>query len=100
MSLSERIVHNNRTFREANEKIRSRADDLRTRLERFPFLCECPQPDCTDIIFLTRAEYSSVREDDTQYFTKPGHEEAEAPVGAVVRREVDYVVVEKQDEAD
>jgi hypothetical protein len=41
-SVRERIVRNNYTFREANEKIRARADEYDAPIERIPFLCECP----------------------------------------------------------
>jgi hypothetical protein len=94
-SVNEQIVRNNRTFRAANEKIRARADDLDAPLERVPFLCECPQPDCTEIVQLTLSEYSRVRADGRHFFTRAGHEVAEEPVGEVVSRETGYVIVEK-----
>jgi hypothetical protein len=94
-SVRERIERNNRTFRQANEKIRARADELNAPLERIPFLCECPRPSCTEIVFMTLREYTDVRADDTHFLTKAGHEEAERPVGSVVSRKDGYVVVEK-----
>jgi hypothetical protein len=91
----ERIVQNNLTFREANEQIRARAEEYDAPLERIPFLCECPRPDCVQIVRLTIPEYSAVRAEPTHFFTAPGHEEAEAPVGRVVAEQEGYVVVEK-----
>jgi hypothetical protein len=91
----ERIVKNNYTFREANEQIRAKANEYDAPIERIPFLCECPTPDCTEILRLSLSEYAGIRANPDHFFTVPGHEEADAPVGHVVSRENDYVVVEK-----
>jgi hypothetical protein len=50
------------------------------------------------VLRLTLAEYSYVRTDPAHFFTAPGHEQADAPVGHVVSRESGYVVVEKDEE--
>lgn len=94
-SVVERIARNNQTFREANEKIRERVDVLHPPTDRIPFLCECPTEDCTEVVRLTLDEYANVRADADHYLTKPGHEDAERPVGEVVARKNGYVVVEK-----
>jgi hypothetical protein len=94
--VEERIAKNNLTFREANETIRARADEYRAPLERIPFLCECADPGCTAIVRLSLDEYSAVRADDRHFFTVAGHEEAEEPLGEVVAREGEYVIVEKE----
>jgi hypothetical protein len=91
----ERIVNNNLTFRQANERIRAKAEEYDAPLEHIPFLCECPRPDCVEIVRLTIPEYAAVRASPTHFFTAPGHELAEEPVGRVVGREDGYVVVEK-----
>jgi hypothetical protein len=94
-SVRERIVRNNYTFREANEQIRTKADEYNAPIERIPFLCECPVPACTEVLRLTLAEYADVRANPAHFFTAPGHEQADAAVGHVVSRGSDYVVVEK-----
>jgi hypothetical protein len=94
----ERIVKNNYTFREANEQIRAKADEYKAPIERIPFLCECPTPDCTEILRLSLSEYRDIRANPDHFFTVPGHEEADAPVGHVVSRENDYVVVKKDED--
>lgn len=91
----ERIVKNNYTFREANERIRARADEYDAPIERIPFLCECPVPACVEVLRLTLAEYGDVRANPAHFFTAPGHEQADAAVARVVARENGYVVVEK-----
>jgi hypothetical protein len=93
--VQERIANNNLTFREANEKIRSKADEYDAPLERIPFLCECPLPGCLQIVRLTLDEYSGVRANPRYFLTVPGHEQAERPLGRVVSRQDGYVVVEK-----
>jgi hypothetical protein len=94
-NVRERIVRNNYTFKDANEQIRAKADEYDVSIERIPFLCECPMPACTQVLRLTLAEYAEVRMNPAQFFTVPGHEEADAAVGHVVSRENGYVVVEK-----
>ena len=97
-SVRERIVENNYTFREANEQIRAKADEYDAPVERVPFLCECPVPSCTEILRLTLAEYEDVRANPRRFFTAPGYEQADAAVAHVVSREIDYVIVEKDEQ--
>jgi hypothetical protein len=92
---AERIKQNNATFREANERINTRAQELGVDLERIPFICECPVEDCVEILHLTPAQYSDVRGNPDWYMTADGHESAERPVGEVVARHDGYVVIEK-----
>ena len=92
---TERIEHNNKVFREANERIRDAVRQYDHELERIPFICECPVEACAEIVRLTPEEYSDVRDDPNRFMTAVGHEEAEAPVGSVVARNDGYVVVEK-----
>jgi hypothetical protein len=96
----ERIARNNAIFRAANEKIREKSIELHDPVERIPFLCECPREDCSTIVLLTPAEYEAVRRDGTHFFTTPGHEEAERPLGEVVSRREGYVIVQKDVETD
>jgi hypothetical protein len=95
MDLEERIVKNNATFREANEKIRAKVNAYRPEMEQIPFLCECPRLDCVEIVRLTLDEYAALRAEGNHFMTANGHEEYERPVGEVVSRGDRYVVVEK-----
>lgn len=94
----QRIVKNNRTFREANERIRERAEEYDAPLERIPFLCECPQAACVQIVRLTRSEYGAVRANPRHFFTAPGHETAERGVARVVNHQDAFTIVEKDPE--
>jgi hypothetical protein len=91
----ERIVQNNVTFRAANERIRAKAAEYDEPMERIPFLCECPDLDCTTIVRMIPSDYEAVRVNSNHFFTVSGHEKAEEPLGEVVAREDGYVVVEK-----
>jgi hypothetical protein len=94
-----RIVKNNHTFRDANERIRERAEEYDAPLERIPFLCECPQADCVQIVRLTLSEYAAVRANPRHFFTAPGHEAAERGVARVVNHHDAFTIVEKAREA-
>jgi hypothetical protein len=91
-----KIARNNATFRDANDEIETAAvdqglDDGR----RVPFLCECSDGRCTEVIHLTLEEYRHVRSEPRWFAHATGHEE-ELP-GAVrpLERRDGYVLVEK-----
>jgi hypothetical protein len=90
-----RIAKNNVAFREANDKIRDRANEYSPDMERIPFLCECPRTDCVEIVRLTLDEYGELRSDSSLFMTAVGHETAEEPLGEVVSRLEGYVIVAK-----
>jgi hypothetical protein len=92
----QRIVENNNLFREANERIRATSDGYDHPVEPIPFLCECAKEDCTTIVRLTAKEYADIRGNGQRYFTAPGHERHDEPVGLVVSRRESYIVVEKR----
>jgi hypothetical protein len=95
---AERIKANNERFKQANESIRHRADAVGADMAQVPFLCECPLEDCVEILQLTRAQYTAVRENPHWFMTAVGHEEAEKPVAEVVSHNDGYVVVQKDDD--
>jgi hypothetical protein len=90
-----RIQRNNRVFRGANEQIKAAAETYEHDLQQIPFLCECPVEDCVEVVRLTEDDYRAVRANSRYFFTAPGHEQAERPVGRVVAHRDGYVVVEK-----
>jgi hypothetical protein len=91
----ERIRTNNDRFRGANEAIHEQAERLGAEMDQLPFLCECPNEDCVEILRLTRDEYTDIRKDENRYMTAVGHEDREKPVGEVVERTEKYVVIVK-----
>src|SRR5215210_7040067 len=95
---AERVAKNDAAFRDANEQIQARAEELGAPT-RIPFLCECAREDCTEIIWLTPSEYEAVRADSRHFFKVPGHERYAGPTVDVIREEDGYIVVEKQGHA-
>jgi hypothetical protein len=91
---ADRIVRNNRLFREANERISGAARDYAVD-GLLPFICECAEPSCTRVTQLSSAEYGAVRADADRFFVVPGHERAEAGRARVVETYDRYLVVEK-----
>jgi hypothetical protein len=68
-----RVARNDARFRESNEAIERTA-------ERFgfegliPFICECADRTCTDLVRVSLAEYEQVRANPTWFINAPGHQ--------------------------
>lgn len=91
---AERIGRNDAIFRKANEGIRE-AVEVAEIEGRLPFICECADPACREIVQMSMAEYRAVRRDARLFLKVPGHEAAAQGWGQVVERHDRYVVVEK-----
>ena len=98
----ERIGKNDATFREANERIGEATSRIRAAAgidatdDEVPFLCECAEERCTEVVRLSLDEYEAVRANATDFLNAPGHEAAAGPYGEVVSRNRRYVVVRKK----
>jgi hypothetical protein len=75
----------------ANERLRSRMEGLSVRGRR-PVICECSDPDCIEVLELTREEYQHVR-DEGNFVITPGHGIDE--IEHVVERGDAYEIVHK-----
>ena len=94
--IDDKVARNNQAFRAANDRIETTAEEQGLdNGRRTPFLCECPNPRCTEIVSLTLEEYRHVRSDPRWFVETPGHETHEPATVAVVDRREAYVVVEK-----
>jgi hypothetical protein len=64
---------------------------------RVPFICECSDPTCMEIVRLDFDEYEDVRQHPRRFFTVPGHAEAAVQAGAaiVAKRLPGYTLVDK-----
>jgi len=82
------IVHTEYIFRQANERIRQAAEEHELDIP-IPFICECPNPGCSQIILMPLDEYRAVRADPSRFINKAGHESA-----TVLARHDQYVVVD------
>lgn len=92
---AERVARNDATFREANERIRDVAEEEQMT-EEIPFLCECADEDCTEIVRLSHEQYERVRRNATDFLNAPGHDAASGPHSEVVERNHTYLVVRKK----
>ena len=95
---AERVANNQATFREANEGIQQASREYNVD-GRLPFICECSDRDCVEIIQLKLAEYEKVRAMPTHFITARGHHHAEGGWGNVVERRDGYEIVEKVGDA-
>ena len=78
-----RIGENESTFRKANEKIELTADAMQIPWQ-VPFICECPDETCMEIVRLTLDEYEDVRQHPRRFFAAPGHAATAVGAGAAV----------------
>ena len=94
---AEQVARNDAVFRAANERIQSAGAKLQAA-EPLPFICECADMDCRELIPLTRAEYEGVRRHSTWFVVAPGHERRDGDSRAVEQGAA-HVVVEKVGDA-
>jgi hypothetical protein len=90
----ERIARNEATFRQANERIAEAAEGLEVQ-SLVPFICECANPACRELLSLSLDAYRAVREDPRRFLNAPGHHQAALGAAKVVERRDGYEVVEK-----
>jgi hypothetical protein len=91
----ERAARNEVSFRKANEKL----GDKRQELElpgRTPFLCECSDPDCTELIHLSLEQYDHIRSRANWFVTATGHDGLD---GSRAEEHGAYVIIQKDGEA-
>lgn len=91
---AERVGANNVTFRDANERVRDAAveHDFPAPV---PFLCECADEHCVDLVRLTLETYDRIRSNPTWFVNAPGHEAEDGDHAPVVERHDLWLVAEK-----
>lgn len=87
-----RARENEERFAAANADIATTADALHVR-ELVPFLCECSNVRCTEIIQVSLAAYVDLRSQESTFILLTGHEDAN--VEQVVGRTNGYLLVQK-----
>jgi hypothetical protein len=91
-----KLALNQSRFRSANERMELLARSHRfDAIQRVPFLCECADPNCREIVMLSLADYEDVRAYPDRFFLVAGHEDAEAAHERILEAEQGYAVVEK-----
>jgi hypothetical protein len=63
-----------------------------------PFICECAEPRCTDIIRVSLTDYERVRSRPTWFLCREGHEAAHAD-DAIIEQQDGWMIVEKRGHA-
>jgi hypothetical protein len=89
-------AENEAVFREANERQAEAVRPL-VRDGLVPFICECHDERCFEVLQLTLDEYAAVRERPAYFVVVPDHGH---PAERLVERRDRFDVVEKTDEAD
>ena len=87
-----RARRNEETFASANERIHLSAEGFGFD-EVVPFLCECSEITCTEIVRLSLDNYRKAKEGGEAFILQPGHEDAN--IERVTERRDGYVLVEK-----
>lgn len=87
-----RAAENESIFRDANERVEERLGELTLEEGRSPFLCECENLRCREMVRLTREEYESVRSRPNRFVVARGHPYTEA---SVVDETEQFQVIEK-----
>lgn len=70
----EQAARNEIIFREANEKLGEKRHELGVG-GRTPYLCECEDPTCTELIRLALADYEHVRSHANWFLVAAGHDD-------------------------
>jgi alpha-D-ribose 1-methylphosphonate 5-triphosphate diphosphatase PhnM len=95
-----RIAQNQARFREANEQIENAADRHGLLLDKkIPFICECADSSCHEIIRMSFTDYEEVRADSRTFINAPGHESAAGAASQVVAERDGYNIVRKRSHA-
>ncbi|HEV2590418.1 MAG TPA: hypothetical protein VGU02_00870 [Gaiellaceae bacterium] len=89
---AERFARNQSTFRDANERIVKAAGEIGVDERAVPFICECAEEACTQVLLIDLAEYSAVRRHPRRFLHAAGHRD---DVGTLIEMHGSYIVVEK-----
>lgn len=87
----ERAAQNEVFFRRANEILGVKRQELDIQ-GASPFLCECGDPTCTELIKLSLEQYEHVRTRANWFLVGTGHDEE---IARTVERHDGYAIVEK-----
>lgn len=91
-----KLALNQSAFRTSNERLRRAAASHRFEADqRVPFVCECADEGCREIVMLSIEEYEHIRGHPTWFLLVAGHEDAEEMHERIVDAEQGYSVVEK-----
>src|SRR3954454_13749400 len=91
---AEQVARNDAIFREANERI-ERAAVKFAGPDLVPFICECAEPSCRDVISLPLAESERVGEHSSWLVVTPGNEASAGSCAEILEPKDCYHVVDR-----
>jgi hypothetical protein len=94
-----RIAENNARFREANERIAEVAVEYGLVDRPVPFVCECSDESCAQLLRLLLGDYRYVRSNVRWFLHAPGHESEVPGIVRLVEERDGYAIVEKVGQA-
>jgi hypothetical protein len=90
-----RRAHNEVVFRNVNEEIKALIDADDIDLPLAPFICECGDRGCRELIRVPLAKYGDVRESPRRFILAAGHERRDGKETMTVETHEGFVVIEK-----
>jgi hypothetical protein len=90
-----RRARNEVVFRDANEKIKDVIDDHSMDLPFAPFVCECGDRACRELMRVPLDKYNEVRESPRRFILATGHDQRDGRQTSTVETHEGFVVVEK-----
>jgi hypothetical protein len=91
-----KLAMNESAARTSNEQLSRMAVSHRFGSDqRVPFVCECADANCHEIVMLSLDDYELVRVHSNRFLLVAGHEDAEVMHERIVEAENGYAVVEK-----
>ena len=94
--LALKLAMNESVARNSNERLSRMAISHRFESSQgVPFVCECADAGCHEIVMLSLEDYERVRAQSCWFLLVAGHEDAEATHERIVEAENGYAIVEK-----
>ena len=94
-----RRVENEATFRDTNESIRAVVARSPAVLPLVPFICECSDPACRELIRMTLGDYDRARETPRRFVIVRGHLDRIGSESRVVQTSDEFLIIEKESAA-
>ena len=89
------LAANQSRFRTRNERLRHSARSYRFEAAtRVPFICECSDTSCREVVMLRLDEYERIRSHPSRFLLAAGHEDDESEHERVIEAECGYAIVE------
>jgi hypothetical protein len=90
-----KAAENEVTFRSVNERLEKKAEELELGDSPTPYLCECEDEGCRDVVLLRHDLYEDVRAHPRRFIVVPGHQQGD---DEPIREEAGFTVIEKHGE--